>query len=631
MNSQLKGPTSALSIASFKALGEITLLVGIALVIHALVLDFVFPGYYRPLWPNHSDFYIPVALAHSGLGFFEYLQFPRPVGVIFFDAIGHLGIRGAMLAVIVVVLLNCALTAALFRRVAKIEISWSFFFAFAIYAFLVFSHPYFYVSYVWDAFAELSYTLLALAIWCFYRYAKTPHTPLLVASVALILFSFLAKETYGLSALLLSMAWFLAKRKDGALRAAIPALAVGTTLALALLINAINGSSFTGAANYAGSPYQIVLTPTSLLTQWGRYAVAGQNVLTISVLLLIALTTFVFMRASYQRWLAVLLPAAAALAWLPNATLPNHYYAGYSWSGAYLLFVPMLLVVPLWKCGRVARACSVAILILAVASPALFTNAYKTNSWTLEQEARQHHLLQALQRLTSALPSHVGPGPEQILVTGIDFPFTPFDHGLSMRSFPHGRDTQFDVLAYAPRGASVTAFPRLEAQPSGVRFISPSEVDLARYQQVWAFRSDGTLVKDVHDPAHLAIQSGAASGFSAADLMVFPKLFDIFASQQASSKRPDGYQYLNCGAALLSYGNLAGAEKCLESSLRLLPGNPYPHFYLGEIQQKQGLIDLARASFDRAIALDDPKSPNPYFRQALELISKVPSHEIKLR
>lgn len=619
----MKGPTSALSVATFKAFGEIALLVGVALVIHALVLYFVFPGYYSPLWPNHSDFYIAPAFAHSGLGFFEYLQFPRPVGVLFLGAIGHLGIRGAMLAVIAVVLLNCALTAALFRRIAKIKMGWGFFSAFAVYAFLVFSHPYFYVFYVYDAFSALSYALLALAIWCFCRYAKAPQTALLAASVALLLLGFLAKETYGLSVLLLSMAWFLAKRKDGVLRAAIPALAVGTTLALALLVNAINGSSFTGAADYAGSPYQIVLTPTSLLTQWGRYAVVGQNVLTVSSVLLIALTTLVFMRASrHQRWLAVLLPVAATLAWLPNATLPNHFDPGYSWSGAYLLFVPMLLVVPLWKTDSVARACSVAAVMLALGSPALFTNAYKTNTWTLQQEARQHHLLQALQRLTSALPSHVGPGRVRILVTGIDFPFTPFDHGLSMRSFPHGENTQFDVLAYAPRGASVMAFPRLEAQPSGVRFISLSEVDLARYQQVWAFRSDGTLVKDVHDPVHFVSPSDAASEFSAADLLVFPKLFDIFASQQTDSKRPDGYQYLNCGAALLSYGNLAGAKKCLESSSRLLPENPYPHFYLGELQQKQGLLDLARASFGKAITLDNPKSPNPYFRQALALIGQ---------
>ena len=78
------------------------LLVGLALLIHGLVLYFVFPGYYSPLWPNHSDFYIPVALAQSNLAFTDYLRFPRPMGFIFSGLIGHLGTRGAMLVVIAV-------------------------------------------------------------------------------------------------------------------------------------------------------------------------------------------------------------------------------------------------------------------------------------------------------------------------------------------------------------------------------------------------------------------------------------------------------------------------------------------------------------------------------------------------
>lgn len=602
------------------ALGEITLLVGLALIIHALVLYFIFPGYYSPLWPNHSDFYIPAALTHSNLGYADYIRFPRPVGAIFFDAIGHLGIRGAMLAVIAVVLLNCALTAALFRRVVEIEFGWRFLMAFAIYVFLVFTHPYFYISSTWDAFSQLSYTLLAVAAWCFFRYTAVPRTSMLMVSIALALLGFLAKETYGLSALLLTMTWFLAKHRDGARHAAIPAMAVGTVLAMALLIDAINGSSFTGAANYVGSPYQIVLAPMSMLAEWARYAAAGLNVLTISLVLLVAFTTFTFRRGpGHQRWLALLLPAAGALAWLPNATLPNHYYPGYSWNGAYLLFAPILLVVPLWQAGRVARVCSIATMMLALGSPALFASAYKNNAWILEQEARQRNLLQALQSLTAAFTPNVG--SQRVLVTGIDFPFTPFDHGLSMRSFPHGDEMEYDVLTYVSRAASVTAFPLLEAQPSGVRFVSPSEVDLSRYQRVWAFRSNGTLIKDIRDPAHFAIRPDVASGFSAADLLLFPKLFDIFgasASRHAASKKPDGYQYLNCGAALLSYGNLAGAKKCLDSSVRLLPENPYPHFYLGEVQERLGRIELARVSIERAIALDDPKSPDPYFRPALE-------------
>ena len=54
----------------------------------------------------------------------------------------------------------------------------------------------------------------------------------------------------------------------------------------------------------------------------------------------------------------------------------------------------------------------------------------------------------------------------------------------------------------------------------------------------------------------------------------------------------------------------------------LIPENPYPHFYLGQVQKRQGLIDLARASFERSMSLDEQKPPDPYFRQALELMNK---------
>lgn len=622
---------AASSVGSPGALREITLLVGLALLIHALVLYFVFPGYYSPLWPFHSDFYMSVALAQSKLGYADYIGFPRPMSVIFLDAIGHFGIRGGMLAGIAIVQLNCALTAALIRRVVGIEIGWYFLQAFAVYVFLVFAHPYFYVFSTYDQFSQLSYLLLVAAAWCLFQYNAIPRPVFLMVSVALALLGFLAKETYGLSALLLAAVWFLVKRQEGAYRAAIPTIAVGAALAIALLINAINGSPFTGTADYAESPYRIVLAPAFLMAEWARYAADGLNLLTVSLLLLVAFTTLMFLRGiGDRRWLVLLMPAAGALAWLPNAALPNHYFSGYSWNGAYLLFAPVLLAVPLWQAGRIARMCSSITIILALGSPILFASAYKSNSWILEQEARQRNLLQALESLADTSPPDSD--PHRVLVTGIDFPFTPFDHGLSMRSFTHGSNEQFDVLVYTPRAASVAAFSKLEAQPSGVRFISQGEVDFSRYQRVWAFRSDGTLAKDVREPARFISLPNAELGFSATDLLLFPRLLGIFGDpsvQYVGYKQLDGYQYLVCGTALLGYENLTGAEKCLMQSALLIPENPYPYFHLGVIQEKQGMPELARLSFERAMALDDPKSPNPWFRKALDHVSNRPAPPAK--
>lgn len=619
--SRLSSSTFTLSALGVPA--EIALLMGLAFIIHALVLLFVFPGYYNPLWPNHSDFYIPVALAESALSYTDYFRFPRPVGVIFLDAIGCLGVRGSMLVVIAAALLNTALTAALFRGVAGIELGWPFLWAFTSYVFLVFSHPYFYVFSTYDGFSQLSYLLLVSAAWFFFKWNAIPYIAYLIISATLLLFSFLFKETYSLSALLLGAIWFYANRPKGIIQAAMPIIVVSVALAIIFLINAINGSPFTGGASHVGSPYLIVLSPLDLMIEWRRYAADGLNLLTISLILLVASTTFIFLGGiGVRRWLAIILPLAGALAWLPNAALPNHYSSGYSFNGIYLMYMPVLFTALLWRVGSIVRVLSAAFVAGMFCSPIFFDSAYKSNAWILKQEDRQRNLLQALEGLAAVLTSDVG--SQRILVTGIDFPFTPFDHGLSIRSFTRGKDIQFDVLTYKPRGVGVAAFPLLEAQPSGVKFILNQDVNFLQYQQVWAFNSDGTLAKYVSEPS-LLLKSEAKEGFSAPELLLYPNLIRIFGDPELQNleHRPlTGYDYLECGGQLLVYENLSGAETCLRQSARLIPENPYPYFFLGQIYEKQGSFRLASSLYERALVLDNPKSPNPSFKYELERVRK---------
>jgi len=77
---------------------QISFLTAIALVIHAVALKFIFPGYYSPLYPHHSDFYISVAMAHSPNDFFQYgyLGYSRPLGMFLLKFIGLPGVHGAI-------------------------------------------------------------------------------------------------------------------------------------------------------------------------------------------------------------------------------------------------------------------------------------------------------------------------------------------------------------------------------------------------------------------------------------------------------------------------------------------------------------------------------------------------------
>lgn len=66
------------------AILEAIALAAIFLVVHALVLVYVFPGFYDPFWPHHSDYYIAQALAYNEGGVLQILTQPRPLALLLF-------------------------------------------------------------------------------------------------------------------------------------------------------------------------------------------------------------------------------------------------------------------------------------------------------------------------------------------------------------------------------------------------------------------------------------------------------------------------------------------------------------------------------------------------------------------
>ena len=118
------------------------------------------------------------------------------------------------------------------------------------------------------------------------------------------------------------------------------------------------------------------------------------------------------------------------------------------------------------------------------------------------------------------------------------------------------------------------------------------------------------------DPAELYVPD---IGLTVRDFLIYPELIDVFphrVSDQGSDRATAG-QYFRCGTLLLTYQNAALAEKCLARAIELLPKNPYYFYFQGMAQENLGKLDLARASYAKAVETDDPKNPNPVFRQAL--------------
>src|SRR5665213_1644427 len=102
---------------------ELGLLFVFALATYCAVLKFVFPKYLSPLWPHHSDFYIPASVAGGFRDALSYLTWPRPVGMIFFVLIGNLGTRGSIAVIIAITIFNAAISVYLLRRIIETPLS----------------------------------------------------------------------------------------------------------------------------------------------------------------------------------------------------------------------------------------------------------------------------------------------------------------------------------------------------------------------------------------------------------------------------------------------------------------------------------------------------------------------------
>ena len=61
--------------------------------------------------------YKPIDLA-SQLTFMDMIQWPRPVGIVLYVGVGNFGLHGSIAAIMAVVVVDCAIAAALFRRIA---------------------------------------------------------------------------------------------------------------------------------------------------------------------------------------------------------------------------------------------------------------------------------------------------------------------------------------------------------------------------------------------------------------------------------------------------------------------------------------------------------------------------------
>ena len=467
---------------------QISLFSLLALIIHAIVLKFIYPGYYSPLYPYHSDFYIPVEMAHNPGSTFlnSYTGAARPVGMYIAKLTGYLGVHGEIVFTIVNVAVNCALSANLFRRILRAEFTWQFIAVFCIYCYLLFSHPYFYNFYSQDVLSHLAYFFLVAGASLFYRYYKSNRGVAYSCLSLFSLISLLCKETYALTALVCAFIWLVYHYdKKAPLKSFGPFLVMVSTLLLIVLYNSIARSLFVNFKLTSSDPYYVNWSPVSIVKEISLYTKEGVNYLAVGIIVAIGLLTTVFLRSVKRDiYLFAACIAGTFCSWIPNALIPNHHSGGYSFNGAYLLYLPVLFLPVMWNDRLVRRSLVISILLAGLISPVLSKKEYAKQWWTLEQENSQRNLLPALDTLMGNLRSTGSTG--NILISGLNITFYPFHHPLSLRYFPHSEFANYDVIQYS--------LAKTSKRDNSVRFIKPADVQIGQYDAVWMFDGKGSLI-----------------------------------------------------------------------------------------------------------------------------------------
>ena len=491
----------SLASVSRKPFVQVAYLSILALLIHAIVLKFIFPGYYSPLFPHHSDFYIPVALAHSPDMFFQYkyLGHSRPLGILFLKLMGFLGIHGAILFTIINVMINCSLSATLLRRIAGIDFGWPFVLGYCLYCYLLFSQPYFYTFYTQDVLSHISYFFLIAGASFFYKWHDSRRVLAYNILFCCSVIAFLCKETYGPAAIVFAFLWWWYYRKGGTATAIAPLLLTGGALVAVLCFNIMIKSAFINLEASTTDPYFINLKPGSVFKEFYLYAAEGLNFCNLVMIALIGWLVVVYSRGtdkkgadtkgtdkkmSYLFWGCIV---AAICSWIPNALIPNHHNGGYSFNGAYLLYLPIIFVPLLWGQRILVRCLAVVLCMAGLCSPLASPKAYAGQWWVLEQENTQRNLLHSLDSLMGGLKA-AGPG-QSILVTGLTMPFYPFHHPMALESFPDSKLATYDVVNYSLTTKKERDYP--------VKFVGPADVQLTDYSAVWMFAGNGSLIRDL--------------------------------------------------------------------------------------------------------------------------------------
>ncbi len=387
-------------------------------MIWALLLRFYFPGYLDPFVPFHIDHYIYLGDSGEGYGLGRYIRhYPRPLGNVLFDLIGRLGIRGMLLPVFALALVNAGLLITYLERLTHRAIG---FLAIGFFFVLVFGNPEGYASVKEDILAVVCLFCMLVIFHLWQNYVVSGKAGNLFAAIILALLASYVKETYFATLVLFFILQALYRRSTR--NAAVVMAAINALIAAVSLAYNAHIAAFINPHAKPTDPYYQDWHPLSVLH--GLAHILQWLVMPVPALL-VFISLIALVRAKKFRSLAIALVSLAfvVVILLPNSLLRNHWEDQYAWLGAFFFFAPVLLaesVIPRTRQGAAAAVAGAVIVSLLTLSE-YRKDIHGMAGWLRDQEQIQQNLLEAL----PTVKANAHPG-EHELVLGLTLPFNPF-------------------------------------------------------------------------------------------------------------------------------------------------------------------------------------------------------------
>lgn len=421
----------------------------VLLVLYYLVLKFIFPGYFNPLIPHHSDMldypYDIKSISVSSI----FLRGSRPVGLILTGVFGIFGYKSVIISGILLSIGSLLIIIKIYEIEMKLKPS---LFAIIIYGLALFSNSGFYLNYSYDIYDTYALFLALTSILMFYYIGNKKNKRLMFILISIvILASFMCKETYPISlgTFFLYKAVF-SKNKENRENAVKILIVIVFSFILVMIQSSYAGSAFVSFTKNSSDAYHTSFELSKIFEILKYYLIGFANFPLILVMVVSLLGISIknkYEIGEYAIWLLVGIMAYIPYSILPNHVIPHYYYIGAPMGYSVLL----LLNYPNCKMNNNRKFIFNTVLTLITTVLLTFSiiensqDNYNLSKWWLGNESAMKRTIDSIDEINSSVYDG-----DKILVVGLENTVETIFRSLWYIDNKIDKDVFFSVITSEP-------------------------------------------------------------------------------------------------------------------------------------------------------------------------------------